>query len=86
MTGIRFLTRQGCPLCDAALAAVRPVAAEAGVRIDIIDIDLDLELLGMYNDRVPVIERSDGTVIAEGIIDIKAVESALSRSQKSELR
>ncbi|KAA3638692.1 MAG: glutaredoxin family protein [Armatimonadetes bacterium] len=77
MTGIRFLTRQGCPLCDEALAEVRPIAAEAGVPIDIIDIDLDLALLEIYNERVPVIEWPDGSVIAEGIIAPQAVESAL---------
>lgn len=77
MTSIRFLTRQGCHLCEDALAAVRPIAAKAGVRIEIIDIDLDLDLLSIYNDRVPVVERSNGTVIAEGIIDPGVVAAAI---------
>ncbi|MEZ5174778.1 MAG: glutaredoxin family protein [Acidimicrobiia bacterium] len=77
MIGIRFLTRKACPLCDEALAAIGPIAARAGVEIELVDIDLDLELLNVYNDRVPVIERSDGSVIAEGIVDVGRVEAAI---------
>ncbi len=73
VTGIRFLTRQGCPLCNEALAVVRPIAAAAGYEIEIIDIDLDLALLERYNDRVPVLEAAPGDVIDEGRIDPEIV-------------
>ena len=63
---IRIFTRQGCPLCDAGIALAREVFGSAN--IDLIDVDLDLVLLGRYGDRVPVIEDSDGMIIDEGII------------------
>jgi len=74
---IRFLTRNGCPLCDEALAEIVPIAKHAGVTIDVIDIDLDLALLETYNERVPVVETATGSVITEGIIDLEHVRSSL---------
>jgi hypothetical protein len=79
VTGIRFYTRQGCPLCDDALSMTRPLALAAGVEIDLIDIDLDLGLLEKYNDRVPVIEAENGDVIDEGIVDANVVREFLRR-------
>lgn len=55
----------------------RPLALAAGVRIDLIDIDLDFGLLEAYNDRVPVIEAENGDVIDEGIIDARVVRDYL---------
>ncbi|MCZ7532016.1 MAG: glutaredoxin family protein [Acidimicrobiia bacterium] len=74
---LRFFTRNGCPLCDKGLAVLQPIAEGAGYTIEIIDIDLDLALLERYNDRVPVIEALDGSVVDEGIIAPRTVESAL---------
>jgi hypothetical protein len=44
--------------------------------LTLVDVDLELELLEKYTDRVPVIETVDGIVIAEGIVE----ESALRES------
>lgn len=59
-------TRQACPLCDEGIAVARSVFG--ATRVTLVDIDLDLELLDRYTDRVPVIETSRGEVIDEGII------------------
>ncbi len=59
-------TRQGCPLCKKGTAVARDVFGED--RVSLIDVDLDLQLLERYTDRVPVIEAEDGTVIDEGIV------------------
>jgi glutaredoxin len=52
---VTLYTRAGCCLCDDA----KKVLAEAGRRADFdyeeFDIDLDPELLRLYNDEVPVI-------------------------------
>lgn len=77
VTSIRFYTRQGCPLCDKAFEITRPLAEAAGVNIDVVDIDLDLDLLEAYNERVPVIETDSGTVIDEGIVDPELVRTHL---------
>jgi hypothetical protein len=77
VTGIRFYTRQGCPLCEEALEVTLPLAAAAGVSVDLIDIDLDLALLKAYNDRVPVIETENGEAIDEGMVDAAVVREFL---------
>jgi glutaredoxin len=74
---ITFYTRVGCPLCDKALEQLEPLAREHGVTIEIVDIDLDLELLERYNDRVPVIETADGSVIDEGIVDDSVISAGI---------
>jgi glutaredoxin len=48
------LTRQGCHLCDQALAQVAVVCAEAGERYAVVDVDGDPELRRRYTDQVPV--------------------------------
>jgi threonine dehydrogenase-like Zn-dependent dehydrogenase len=48
------LTRQGCHLCDVALAQVAAVCAETGERYAVVDVDGDPELLRRYTDQVPV--------------------------------
>lgn len=63
---IRFLTRRGCPLCDEAYALVESLTATSDINVEVVDIDLDLELLDLYDERVPVLLDSEGTVIAEG--------------------
>ena len=76
MTSIRFYTRRGCPLCDEALEALEPIARNLDRPVEIVDIDLDLALLELYNERVPVIE-ADGRVIAEGIVDAHSIRASL---------
>jgi len=59
-------TRQACPLCEEGLAIAAAVFGSG--RIEVVDVDLNLALLEKYTDRVPVIETTDGEVIAEGVI------------------
>lgn len=57
------MTRQGCHLCEDALALFD------GVPLEIVDIDLDLELLALYDERVPVlVDAKTGEVLLEGRI------------------
>jgi hypothetical protein len=49
------LTRQGCHLCDEAIAQVAAVCAETGERYAVVDVDGDAELQRRYTDQVPVI-------------------------------
>jgi len=58
-----LVTRQGCHLCDQALALLR----ELGHEPHLADVDADEELLRLYDWRVPVVV-ADGVVIAEGRI------------------
>jgi glutaredoxin len=49
------LTRQGCHLCDEAIAKVAAVCAETGEAYAVLDVDSDPELQRRYTDQVPVI-------------------------------
>jgi Glutaredoxin-like domain (DUF836) len=48
------LTREGCHLCDEAIAQVAAVCAETGERYAVLDVDRDPELRRRYTDQVPV--------------------------------
>lgn len=48
------LTREGCHLCDEAIAVVAAVCAETGDGWSTRDVDADPELRRRYTDEVPV--------------------------------
>ena len=48
------LTRQGCHLCDVAIAQVAAVCAETGDGYAVVDVDSDSDLQRRYTDQVPV--------------------------------
>ena len=70
-----LVTRQGCHLCDQALALLR----ELGHEPHLTDVDTDDELFRLYDWRVPVV-LADGAVVAEGRISRPQLEKALKGS------
>jgi predicted thioredoxin/glutaredoxin len=56
-----LVTRQGCHLCDQALALLQ----ELNLHPELRDVDTDDELFRLYDWRVPVV-LADGVVVAEG--------------------
>ena len=66
---VRFLTRQGCHLCDEARPVLEKVAKSMNVSIEEVDIDGDDELTKLYGLRIPVILGAHDRVLAEGVID-----------------
>jgi glutaredoxin len=52
---VTLYTRDGCPLCDAALAAMTPLLAEFGATLHEVNIDRDATLREEYTNDVPVI-------------------------------
>lgn len=52
---IDFYTRQGCHLCEAALAVIEPIARECGAQLRLHDIDEDFALQERYGELVPVV-------------------------------
>jgi glutaredoxin len=67
-----LVTRQGCHLCDQALASLRALGVEPELR----DVDSDDALHALYDWRVPVVLVQD-RVIAEGHVDIDMLRKAL---------
>ena len=60
---VELVTRNGCHLCEEALATLREIGVEPVLR----NVDQDDELFKLYDWRVPVI-LADGLVVAEGKI------------------
>jgi len=52
---VQLLTREGCHLCVAAEETLTRVAGEAGLAVELVDVDGDRELRAEYGDRVPVV-------------------------------
>ncbi len=69
---VELITRQGCHLCDDALAALRSVGVEPQLR----DVDADEDLFALYDWRVPVV-LIDARVVAEGRIDQEGLRKLL---------
>ena len=70
-----LVTRQGCHLCDEALALLQ----ELGKEPELADVDADEELFRVYDWRVPVV-LVDGAVVAEGKIKKDVLQQALNRT------
>lgn len=77
---VRFLTRDGCHLCDEARPVLEKVAKSMNVAIEELDVDADEELTKLYGLRVPVVLGTHDRVLAEGVIDDrKLLKDALQR-------
>ena len=67
-----LITRQGCHLCDSALAALRSLGVEPELR----DVDEDDMLHDQYDFRVPVV-LVEGRVVGEGKVRMEDLRRAL---------
>ena len=56
---LTLISRTYCHLCHEMEQALRPLADEFGVEIDVLDVDADPELEALYNERVPVLLHKD---------------------------
>jgi glutaredoxin len=53
---VQLLTREGCHLCVAAAETLTRIAGEeAGLPVELVDVDAYPELRAEYGDRVPVV-------------------------------
>ena len=71
-----FLTRTGCSLCETAEPVVVRTAAEAGVPLEVRDVDADPGDLDKWSDMVPVV-LLDGEQHAFWRIDERRLRRAL---------
>jgi len=72
MARVIVYSRQGCHLCEEALAVVAAVCEEWTV----VDIDADEALRARYSDDVPVVT-VDGRVIARWFVEEETLRRAL---------
>jgi glutaredoxin len=53
---VQLLTREGCHLCVVAAETLTRIAGEeAGLPVELVDVDADPELRAEYGDLVPVV-------------------------------
>jgi hypothetical protein len=70
-------TRQGCHLCEEALAELISLRAEGfEFALREVDIDSDEDLHRRLLERIPVVE-VDGKIVSELVLDRAAVEARL---------
>ncbi len=71
--------RAWCHLCEAMRAALEPLAAAAGARLQVIDVDSDPALQARYDELVPVLVY-DGIELCHYRLDEARVCAALGLS------
>ena len=76
MTAVRVVVATGCHLCPAAVDAARSACAHRGIRLEIVDIDGDVELERRYRETIPVVE-VDGVEVARFFADEAVVLAAI---------
>lgn len=73
---LTFLTRTGCALCAQALPVVRRLAADAGVPVELRDVDADAADRARWSDHVPVVLLDDRP-LSYWFVDPQALRRAL---------
>ena len=74
---VKFLTREGCHLCDEARPLVQAAATRYQIEVVEVDIDSDDTLIRDYGLRVPVVIGPSGEVITEGKMSARALNRSL---------
>ena len=77
MGALTLLTRTYCHLCHDMEEALRPLLAEFGVTLEVLDVDADPGLEARYGERVPVL-LLDGDELCHYFLDVDRVRRALS--------
>jgi glutaredoxin len=76
---VTFVTRAGCTLCAEAQPVVERLTREAGVALQVLDVDLDAgpdTALRQWSDHVPVV-LLDGVVHSRWWVDEQQLRDAL---------
>jgi glutaredoxin len=82
MSTITVYGRDGCHLCEDALAVVRRVAADLAVEVRTVDIEADPALLRAYMERIPVIA-VDGAEVYDFYVDEGDLRARLARVDRA---
>ena len=75
-SAVTFVTRQGCTMCAQAEPVVARAAADAGVPLEVRDVDADPADRARWSDKVPVV-LLDGVEHAYWGIDERVLRRAL---------
>lgn len=78
MASLTLVSRTCCHLCDDMELALRPLAAEFGIAVDIVDVDADSGLKARYDELVPVLLH-EGRELCHYILEVAKVRAYLSK-------
>jgi len=73
---VKVYSREGCHLCEDAIAIVADVCADAGESFEVIDVDADPALKARFHEDVPVVH-VDGQTVGFWRIRPEALRAAL---------
>jgi glutaredoxin len=82
MPTVTVYGREGCHLCEDALAVVRRVAADLAVDVRTVDIEADPALLRAYMERIPVVA-VDGAEVYDFFVDEGDLRARLARVDRA---
>lgn len=75
---LTLVSRAYCHLCHEMASDVQAIADEYECDIEVADVDVDPELLRLYDERVPVLLHQ-GEVLSQYFLDIAKVRDYLSK-------
>lgn len=78
MLKLSLVSRTYCHLCDEMELALRPLAEQFGVEVEVLDVDSDPELLALYDERVPVLLHEDNE-LCHYFLDVAKVRDYLGK-------
>jgi glutaredoxin len=73
---VKVYSREGCHLCDDAIAIVADVCSDLGASFEVVDVDGDPSLKAQFHDDVPVVQ-VDGQTVGFWRIKPEALRTAL---------
>ena len=79
MVTVSLLTRSTCGSCARVADQIRPIVAEMGAELEILDVDSDAEMAAEFGDRVPVVLVDEEEIACWEVDDdelIDAIEEA----------
>ena len=82
MPTVTVYGREGCHLCEDALAVVRRVAADLAAEVRTVDIEADPALLRAYMERIPVVA-VDGAEVYDFYVDEGDLRARLARVDRA---
>jgi len=75
---LTLISRAYCHLCQDMELALRPLSAEFGVNVEVLDVDADPELEAQYDELVPVLLH-EGNELCHYFLDVIKVRDYLSK-------
>ncbi|MBL8416108.1 MAG: glutaredoxin family protein [Propionivibrio sp.] len=78
MAKLTLISRAYCHLCQDMELALRPLSAEFGVNVEVLDVDADPELEAQYDELVPVLLH-EGNELCHYFLDVIKVRDYLSK-------